>query len=127
MRFKLFIFLSLISFNCWATSLKPIEIGIASNFSSIAPNSYNPFGNSVKNGALLAVEEVTHELKSKGIEIILKEYDYGSDLLNVRKVVKEASLSPALAMLGYEYSSHALLAAPLHKSLKFPMITPSAS
>jgi branched-chain amino acid transport system substrate-binding protein len=107
--------------------IKTITIGIASNFTDVTPNSYNPFGNSVKNGIVMAADKVNEKLNAKGARIVLKEFNYGSDELKVRKIVREGEKSDLIGMIGYEFSSHALLAAPLHQELKFPMITPSAS
>lgn len=107
--------------------IKTITIGIASNFTDVTPNSYNPFGNSVKNGIVMAADEINEKLKTAGVQIHLREFNYGSDELNVRKIVREGAKSDLIGMIGYEFSSHALLAAPLHQELKFPMITPSAS
>lgn len=123
------LFLALVFF--WGTSIasakETVQIGLASNFSELSTVSFNPFGGYFKDAIELAVADNKALLDKAGIDLSLKTYDYGIDEINVIKKVKEASASSALAMIGYNYSSAALLAAPIHIEEKFPMITPSAS
>ncbi len=104
-----------------------VKIGVASNFSDVTSNSYNPFGNSVRNGINFAIEDMYKEFEKRNIQLALLEYDYGSNLIEVRKVVKQAVKDNVVAVVGYEYSDHALMAAPLHQKYHVPMLTPSAS
>ena len=102
-----------------------VIIGIASNFSEVASNSYNPMGNPFKNGIMLA----SYRLKKlyPNLTIELKEFDYGNEDVKVLKVARDAIDSNVSVVLGYEFSSHALLAAPIHQENSLPMLTPSAS
>lgn len=106
---------------------KKIQIGLASNFSELSTVSFNPYGGYFRNGIMLAIEHNKGRLKQKEIELIVKEYDYGSDDLNVMKAVDQADRDGVTAVIGYNYSSNALMAAPLHVKRKLPMLTPSAS
>lgn len=108
-------------------SLKTIKFGLAFNFSDVSVNSYNPFGNSVRNGALMGLEQINTHLFSRNLQALPQEFNYGSDILNARKVAEEAYRSDVLAVVGYEFSEDALIAAPLHQKNQLLMITPSAS
>lgn len=104
-----------------------IKIGLASNFSELSTVSFNPYGGYFRNGVNLALEHHGKRLNDKKIKIQLKEYDYGAEDLNVIKIVNEADKDGMTAVLGYNYSSNALIAAPLHVQRKLPMLSPSAS
>lgn len=104
-----------------------IEIGLASNFSEISSSSSNPYGNYFREGIKLAIEHKKDELARKNIKIKLKEFDYGTSQLKVVSVAKEACKSQVSLVLGYVYSSHALLAAPIHQKCKLPLFSPSAT
>lgn len=104
-----------------------VPIGLASNFSELSTVSFNPYGGYFRNGIHLALAKRSEELKAKGLMINLTEFDYGADDLNVIKTVKAANASSILAVIGYNYSSNALIAAPIHQKLKLPMLSPSAS
>lgn len=110
-----------------ANSKETVEIGLASNFSELSTVSFNPFGGYFKDAIELAVSDNKSVLNKAGIELNLKTIDYGIDEINVIKKVKEASTSKILAIIGYNYSSAALLAAPIHVEEKLPMLSPSAS
>jgi branched-chain amino acid transport system substrate-binding protein len=106
---------------------KKITVGLASNFSEVSSSASNPYGNYFLNGIELALKKNAKELKAQGIEINLKKFDYGIDQTKIISVVGDATKSDAIAVLGYNYSSHALVAAPLHVQNKLPMITPSST
>ena len=108
-----------------ATSI--VNIGMASNFSELSTVSFNPYGGYFRDGINMALEQNKEKLAKKGISIVMKEFDYGSDDLNVIKAVKNADKSGVSAVIGYSYSSNALIAAPLHVRAKLPMLSPSAS
>lgn len=110
-----------------ASSKETVEIGLASNFSELSTVSFNPFGGYFKDAIELAVSDNKALLSKAGIELNLKTYDYGIEDINVIKKVKEVAASKAIAVIGYNYSSAALLAAPVHIEEKIPMISPSAS
>jgi ABC-type branched-subunit amino acid transport system substrate-binding protein len=110
-----------------ASAKETVQIGLASNFSELSTVSFNPFGGYFKDAIELAVSDNMVLLSKAGIELDLKTYDYGIDEINVIKKVKEAAASKPLAIIGYNYSSAALLAAPIHIQEKLPMLSPSAS
>lgn len=104
-----------------------IHIGVSSNFSELSTISFNPFGGYFKDAIELAIEDNKSILERSKIKIQLQEFDYGTNDLNVIKKVKEAAASKVIAVIGYNYSSNALLAAPVHTQEKLPMISPSAT
>lgn len=125
MKSLLFLFIPALTGSALGATLVPI--GLASNFSELSTVSFNPYGGYFRNGVHLALEERADELKKKGYELRLTEFDYGADDLNVIKSVKAANKAGMLAVIGYNYSSNALIAAPLHSKFKLPMLSPSAS
>ena len=121
-----FIFLILVVNNAiGATST--IHLGMASNFSELSTVSFNPYGGYFRDGINMALEQNKVKLAAKGLSIVMTEFDYGADDLNVIKAVKDAGKSGVSAVIGYSYSSNALIAAPLHVKAKLPMLSPSAS
>lgn len=104
-----------------------VKIGIASNFSEISSSSSNPYGDFFRDGIKLALEENQESLQKKKIKIELQEFDYGTSDVKVLKTAEEACKSQVSAVLGYVYSSHALLAAPIFEKCQLPLLTPSAS
>lgn len=110
-----------------SSAKETVEISLASNFSELSTVSFNPFGGYFRDAIELAISDRKSFLDKAGIELSIKTLDYGVDEISIMKKVKEASASKSLAVIGYNYSSAALLAAPLHVKEKFPMISPSAS
>jgi branched-chain amino acid transport system substrate-binding protein len=110
-----------------ATEFKTIDIGIISNFSEISHSSANPYVNAFKNGVEFAILKHAQQLEEHGLKIKLQEFDYGTSPVRVLNAAKAAIASPVVATVGYNFSSHALIAAPLHRDAKLPMITPSAT
>ena len=104
-----------------------VSIGLASNFSEVSPSSSNPFGGYFRDGVKLALSDAAQKLKRHGIEIATRDFDYGTTETKVLEAAKQAASSDVIAVLGYNWSSHALLAAPIHQAAKLPMLTPSAS
>jgi len=110
-----------------ARALKTIEVGLVSNFSAVSVNSYNPFGNGVRAGADLALSDLAPMLSRKGIRLVMREMDCGSSVLNAKIVAQKAADSNVIAVVGYEFSDEALIAAPIHVKSRLLMLTPSAS
>lgn len=104
-----------------------VNIGIASNFSELSTVSFNPFGGYFRDAIHLAIKQRQDELKKNGIELKIKEFDYGADDSRVAEVAKSAVASDVSIVVGYNYSSSALIAAPIHVNSKLPMLSPSAS
>jgi branched-chain amino acid transport system substrate-binding protein len=126
MKFLLLMTAFFFANNVWAKN-KVVKIGIASNFSKVSSSSSNPYGNYFRNGIKLAIERNRDALNTAGIEIEIVEFDYGDSQYAVLKAAKKACQSDVAIVLGYVYSSHALLAAPIHKKCNLPLLTPSAS
>lgn len=120
------LFLSLyIPFECHA--LTNYKIGIAANFSEISTNTSNGANNEVYNALMLALKEKSAPLAKHNVVLDVVKFDYGSDAKSVIKVANEAVASDVIAVLGYNNSQQALLAAPIHQKGKLPMITASAT
>lgn len=106
---------------------KIVSIGLASNFSELSTSSSNPFGGYFKSAIMLALKESEARLEKKNIKIKIEEFDYGTSDVRVLEAAKKAAESDVISVLGYNFSSHALLAAPIHQQAKLPLITPSAT
>ncbi len=106
---------------------KILQVGLVSNFSEVSHSSANPFNNSFRNGVGLALKDYEFQLKAKNLKIQLKEFDYGTSSLRVLKATQDVIASDAIAAIGYNFSSYALIAAPLHENSGLAMITPSAT
>jgi len=117
----------LISATTFASTQKTVQIGLASNFSEISNGSSNPYGGYFKGGVTLALEKSQAKLNKAGIVVTTKDFDYGTSDIKVLDAAKQAIASDVVAVMGYNYSSNALLAAPLHQQAKLPMLTPSAT
>ena len=110
-----------------ASAKETVLVGLASNFSELSTVSFNPFGGYFKDAIDLAIKDNKALLDKSGINLEIKTLDYGIDEINVIKKVKEAASMNSVAVIGYNYSSAALLAAPVHVAESMPMISPSAS
>ena len=127
MNLKLAILIPFFPILVQAAPLTEVHVGLASNFSEVSTGSSNPYGGYFKDGVTLALRKAEPKLRKKGISIILDEFDYGTSDVKVLDATKKAIDSKVIAVLGYNYSSNALMAAPLHQQAKLPMLTPSAS
>jgi branched-chain amino acid transport system substrate-binding protein len=106
---------------------KEVMVGLASNFTEVSTSSSNPFGGYFRDGVSLALMDGEKKLKANGIRIVTKEFDYGTSDARVLEAAKSAVDSDVVAVVGYNWSSQALLAAPIHQAGKLPMLTPSAT
>lgn len=111
--------------NCFSKTI--VEIGVASNFSELSTLTFNPFGGYFRDAIDLAIQDNQDFLNKKNITIKLKEFDYGINDLKIIGEVKKVKMSEIIGLIGYNYSSSALMAAPLHVKEKIPMLTPSAT
>jgi branched-chain amino acid transport system substrate-binding protein len=108
-------------------ALTSVPIGLASNFTEPSPSSSNPYGNYFRNGVDLALRDSAARLTQRGLKIDFQEFDYGNTQIRALEAAKKAAASSVIAVLGYNLSSNALLAAPVHQEAKLLMLTPSAS
>lgn len=107
---------------------KELTVGLASNFSEVSSSNSNPFGNYFLNGALLALKQKELTLNKLGVKVKLNQIDYGVNQLNVIPAIQKGIVdSNLIAILGFNYSSHAIIAAKFLNENKIPMITPSAT
>lgn len=125
---KLILMLSAImSSSAHARPLTTVHLGLASNFSDVSTSTSNPFGNYFRDGVALALDQAAERLKLAGIVVKTQEFDYGTEDIRAAAVANEAADSNVIAVIGYNWSSHALIAAPVHQKRRLPMISPSAS
>lgn len=108
-------------------TISTVVIGLASNFSEVSTGNLNPYADHFRNGVRTALANRKKALEKKGIRIEWKEFDYGTSQTRVIEAARSAVSSDAIGVIGYNYSSQALIAAPIHQMGKLPMITPSAS
>ncbi len=132
MKVRAFFALAIISgtFAASTTSfaaMESVRIGLASNFSEPSSSTSNPYGDYFRSAVKLALLDATPRLEKRGLRIELEEFDYGTTQVRVLDAAKKAAASSVIAVLGYNFSSHALLAAPIHQQAKLPMLTPSAT
>lgn len=106
---------------------KEVVVGLASNFSEVSSSSSNPFGGYFRDGIALAIQDSKAKLEKKGIILKTQMFDYGTSDARVLKAAKAAAASNVVAVVGYNFSSHALLAAPIHQKAGLLMLTPSAT
>jgi branched-chain amino acid transport system substrate-binding protein len=104
-----------------------VTVGIAANFSAMSDSTSNPYANYFRDAIHMALAENKALLASKGITVHLKEFDYGDDKLKVIETANAAVKSDALAVLGYIYSSDALLAGPILNKNGLLLLTPTAT
>ncbi|MBF0364516.1 MAG: ABC transporter substrate-binding protein [Oligoflexia bacterium] len=108
---------------------KEISIGLAGNFGEKSSwristqNYYIHFEMGIK----MVLEDFSSQLKKKNIEIKLVKFDFGGDQLLIPTTAENAVKSDVLAVVGYGYSSEALIAAPLYSQNKLILLTPSAT
>ncbi len=129
-RVSIILFAATLSFNVDASDAianQDVHIGLASNFTEVSSSSSNPYGDYFRDGVRLAITDAKPQLDKRGIHIILDEFDYGTNQVKVLDAANKAVASPVIGVLGYNFSSHALLAAPIHQAAKLPMLTPSAT
>ncbi len=110
-----------------APSQRTVRVGLASTLSDIGTNSSIPHGDFFRRGIQLAIKHSAKTLRAAGIRIELKDYDYGNDRLKVMEVAKSTVASDVAAVIGYNFSDHAILAAPIHQKGKLAFITPTAT
>jgi branched-chain amino acid transport system substrate-binding protein len=106
---------------------KNIILGLSSNFSEVSTSTSNPYGNYFRDGVALALKDSDQELRAAKIKVQIQEFNYEISPMKAVEAAEEAGKSQAIAVIGYNWSSHALLAAPVHQKYKLPMITPSAT
>lgn len=104
-----------------------VKIGLASNFSEPSSSSSNPYGDYFRSGVNLALTDSAARLAKKGIHVKTVEFDYGTNQVRVLDAAKKAVASDVIGVIGYNFSSHTLLAAPIHQTAGLPMLTPSAT
>ncbi len=120
-----------IAISCWTLSasanVQTITVGHAANFSDVSTSAINPYNKSVTNGLETAIEEFDKNLKAKGLEIKIQNFDYGNKDISALAVAREIVASPVVATVGFYESGQALLAAPELEKAGVPLLSPVAS
>ncbi len=110
-----------------ARALEKVTVGIAANFSAMSDSSSNPYADYFRDAIGMAFSESQAALSAKGVRVELKELDYGNDKLKVIETARAAAASDAVAVIGYIYSSDALLAGPVFSQAHLLLVTPTAT
>jgi branched-chain amino acid transport system substrate-binding protein len=105
-------------------STGPIKIGIYGDLSG----QTSSFGQSTKNGATMAIDEINKAggINGRQIEFIFED-DQGQPAQAATVVTKLINQDKVHALLGEVASSNSLAAAPVAQAAKIPMITPSST
>jgi branched-chain amino acid transport system substrate-binding protein len=101
-----------------------IKVGIYGDLSGLTSS----FGQSTKNGALMAIDEINAAggINGRKVESIIED-DQGQTQQASTVVTKLINQDKVHAVLGEVASSNSLAAAPVAQAAKIPMITPSST
>ena len=101
-----------------------IKVGIYGDLSG----QTSSFGQSTKNGALMAIDEINAAggINGRKIEWVMED-DQGQSQQAITVVNKLISQDKVIAVIGEVASSNSLAAAPVAQEAKVPMITPSST
>lgn len=102
----------------------PIRVGIYGDLSG----QTSSFGQSTKNGAVMAIEEINAAggINGRKIEYVIED-DQGQPQQAATVVTKLINQDKVHAVLGEVASTNSLAAAPVAQNAKIPMITPSST
>ncbi|MFL6254366.1 MAG: ABC transporter substrate-binding protein [Pyrinomonadaceae bacterium] len=102
----------------------PIKVGIYGDLSG----QTSSFGQSTKNGALMAIDEINAAggINGRKIEWVMED-DQGQTQQASTVVKKLINQDKVIAVIGEVASSNSLAAAPVAQEAKVPMITPSST
>ncbi|MBC7932675.1 MAG: ABC transporter substrate-binding protein, partial [Rubrivivax sp.] len=102
----------------------PIKVGIYGDLSG----QTSSFGQSTKNGATMAIDEINKAggINGRQVEFIFED-DQGQPAQAATVVTKLVNQDKVHALLGEVASSNSLAAAPVAQAAKVPMITPSST
>lgn len=124
---KTFLVLLIFLLSTSLQAAQKVVIGIASNFTAMSDNMWNPYANYFRNAVNLALSDMQSVLQKSGVEVELLELDYGNDKVAARKVALDAVNSKAIAVIGYPYSSEVLLASEIFNQNKLLLLSPSTT
>ncbi|HEX8119227.1 MAG TPA: ABC transporter substrate-binding protein, partial [Pyrinomonadaceae bacterium] len=102
----------------------PIKVGIYGDLSG----QTSSFGQSTKNGALMAIDEINAAggINGRKVEYVMED-DQGQPQQASTVVTKLINQDKVVAIIGEVASSNSLAAAPKAQEAKVPMITPSST
>ncbi|MEW6055802.1 MAG: ABC transporter substrate-binding protein [Bdellovibrionota bacterium] len=124
-------FFLIFSFSAIATESKSfpkvISVGVATTLLEFESNSSITAGDFVRRGINVALRHYDKRLQEKNIRIALKEFDYANSDLAALEAAKRAAASDVIVVHGYDFSSHALVAAPIHQKTGLPLLSPTAT
>ena len=83
--------------------LQNVQIGLASNFSSVSSSNSNPFGNYFLDGVTLALDESKDQLAAEGLFVTTQQFDYQLDSVKALEAARAAAASDVLAVIGYNW------------------------
>jgi branched-chain amino acid transport system substrate-binding protein len=107
--------------------IKHLDIAIAGGFSGSGDVSASPYGVQLRQGVELALELNKLDLEGRGLKIHLKEYDIADTAGGAPASAISIKNSSAIAVIGYPFSSDALMAAPIFQKAGISLISPGAS
>jgi branched-chain amino acid transport system substrate-binding protein len=110
-----------------STAMIEFPVGVAGSFQDTSANSGSPTGDNVRRGIAVAIDQNRIRLKKAGKSIRLVEFNYKNEPLAAGDAARAAVASEVVALHGYDYSSHALVAAPISQEGKLPLFTPTAT
>lgn len=104
-----------------------IIVGHAANFSNVSNSVINPYNNAVTNGLNFALSEHESALRKKGLEIEVKNFDYGNSEIQALETAKKIVSSRVQAVIGFYESGQSLLGSPVLAKAHIPLISPLSS
>jgi ABC-type branched-subunit amino acid transport system substrate-binding protein len=121
------VILILSAFYLMSANSVEVEIAVASMMHNLENESSIVFGDHVRKGIYLSLNHNSEKLVKKGIEVKLTEYSYTSETRSILSIAKKIENSAAIAVHGYDYSSHALLSQHIHKNKGLSVVLPTAT
>lgn len=106
---------------------KEIEVAVVSMMHNLENESSIMFGDHVRKGIYLSMIHNKDLLTKENIQIKLNEYSYTSETSSILAIAKKIQESNAIAVHGYDYSSHALLSQHSHKNKDLSVVLPTAT
>ena len=111
--------LPIIIVSCSQSPSKPIKIGLAVNLSGRGGEA----GESIRDGALLAVKEINEQRGINGRHLELLVRDDGNNDEGIKKADESLIDNQVLAIIGHSYSSNTIKAYPIVTARNVVLIT----
>lgn len=104
-----------------------VTIALPGNMSEVDGVLSNPNVNWQRKSADLALSDMAESLKAKNIQVSFVEYDYGNSKTRTLETAQAITKTNAIAVIGYNNSSDALLAGRILQDAQIPLIVPTAT